>query len=399
MKPVKIQFFLAFAVMGAIMPFLAVYLKEDQGLTETQIGYVAAAASIAVLIAPVAITLLADTRMDPRRLIAACYLLSGTFLALLALAEGFWPTLLLFGLHSLAFVAIMPLQDGVNFSIQRKREAAGLPPPPYHQIRVWGTIGFIIPSAIIFLLIERGFTTTIILATAILFGFFGILNCRFLPDPRRNRNRPAEPADAKAWGLPTLGAARALFSGNVLVFCIGMTFIHAASSAYFAFYPLYLTEEVGVDRKWVGLIFNIGVVIEVVFIFGLGYLIRKVGLRNLILIGVFCMAARTALLAWQPTVTIAITGQIFHGLIIIALHVAPVMYINRQAADRFRNSIQGLYTMTVVGGSRIVGSILSGHLAQSGLILLFIVATFMSAITLILFLFAFREEPNDRSPF
>ena len=399
MKPVKLQYFLAFAVMGAIMPFLAVYLKEDQGLTETQIGYVAAAASVAVLITPVAITLLADTRLDPRRLIAACYLLSGSFLALLAFAEGFRPTLLLFGLHSLAFVAIVPLQDGVNFSIQRKREEAGLPLSPYHQVRVWGTIGFIVPSAIIFLLIERGHTTTIILTIAIAFSLLGILNCRFLPDPRAHRDKPARPPDAKAWGLPTLGAARALFSGNVLVFCIGMTFVHAASSAYFAFYPLYLTEEVGIDRKWVGLIFNIGVVIEIVFILALGYLIRKVGLRNLILIGTFCMAARTALLAWQPTVSIAIVGQVFHGLIIIALYVAPVMYINRQAADRFRNSIQGLYTMTVVGGSRIVGSILSGHLAQSGLILLFVVATVMSVITLILFLIAFREEAGDRSPF
>ncbi len=398
MRAVKLQFFLSFAVMGAIMPFLAVYLKEDQGLTEIQIGYVAAAASIAVLIAPVAITLLADTRMDPRRLTAACYLLSSSFLILLSMVEGFWPTILLFGLHSLAFVAVIPLQDGINFSIQRKLEEDGLLLTPYHQIRVWGTIGFIVPSAIIYLLVERGFTTSVILFIGVAFSILGILNCRFIPDPRIDQGRHSD-ADAKAWNLPTLGAARSLFKGNVLVFCIGMTFVHAASSAYFAFYPLYLTEEVGIDRKWVGLIFNIGVVIEIVFILGLGYLIRKVGLRNLILIGVFCMAARTALLAWQPTVSVAIAGQIFHGLIIIALHVAPVMYINRQANDRFRNSIQGLYTMIVVGGSRIAGSVLSGHLAQSGLILLFIVATAMSVATLILFLIAFRPEEDDRSPF
>ncbi len=395
MRSIKAQYFICFAVMGAVMPFLSIYLKEDQGLTESQIGYIVAAASLSVLVTPVFITLLADTRLDPRRVSGICFLLSGSFLLAMGLFEGFWPALVFFSLHSLAYVALLPLQDGMNFSFQRKRETNGQPPEPYHRIRVWGTIGFIIPSLIIFFLIEGGSSTSIILAVAFVFSLAGLVNCALMPDPRRD-NKP--PAAGEQAGLPTLGAARALFTENALIFCLGMALAHAASSAYFAFYPLYLTEEIGLDRKWAGLIFNIGVAIEIVFILSLGHMIRRLGLRRLIVLGMFCMALRTALLALVPTVGVAIAGQILHGLIIIAMHVGPVMYINRLASDRYRNSIQGLYTMTVVGGSRIIGSILAGHLAQTNLLLLFGIATLVTLVTLVLFLIAFQPEESDHSP-
>ncbi len=398
MRAVKLQFFLSFAVMGSIMPFLSVYFKEDRGLTETQIGYVIGSASFAVLITPALATLLADTRLDPRRLAGLTFVLSGSFLFLMAFFEGFWPTLLLFSLHSLAFVTMIPLQDGMNFSIQRKREDAGAHQVPYHRIRVWGTVGFIIPSLIIYMLLQTGTTTAVILFTAFFFALLGLLNTWFIPDPRKAMPVSEDSSANPIRNLPSLSAVRALLRVNVLVFCIGMALAHIASTAYFAFYPLYLTEVVGLDRKWIGLVFNLGVAIEIVFVLALGKMIEAFGLRKLIVTGIVCMAVRMALLALFPTAGIAIAGQILHGLIVIGLVIVPVMYLNRQAEDRYRNSIQGIYIMTVVGGSRIGGSVLAGHLAQSSLILLFLISATLCLVTVGLFIFAFRVEAHDRLP-
>jgi MFS family permease len=63
--------------------------------------------------------------------------------------------------------------------------------------------------------------------------------------------------------------------------------------------------------------------------------------------------------------------QVGHGLTIIGLMVAPVMYLNSLADDSYRNSVQGWYVMVVVGIFAIVGNTVSGLLAQIGLLLLY----------------------------
>ncbi len=390
----KIQYFLSYAVMGSVLPFLAIFLKEQQGLNESQIGYIVGVASCAILVTPVLMTLLADTRLDPRRLAAGMFLFSGLFLLLLDVVDGFWPTLLLFALHNLAFVAILPLQDGIMFSLQRRRQKGGMPTVPYHRVRVWGTIGFIIPSILLYVLLHSGKPIGVIMLTGVFFCVLGLCNTWFVPDPRVGREDPGVGAQDR---LPTAAAARALLRGNVLVFCIGIALAHLAAAGFYGFYALYLTEEVGLEQKWVGLIFNVGVTIEIFFVLGMGWLIRTFGLRRLMLIGVVCMALRTALLALFPTVTVAILSQTLHGIIIVALFIAPIVYINRQAGDRYRNSIQGLYTMSVVGASRILGSILSGYVALSSLRLLFALATVLCLVSGLLFLLLFRADRSDRS--
>ena len=56
------------------------------------------------------------------------------------------------------------------------------------------------------------------------------------------------------------------------------------------------------------------------------------------------------------------------------------MYINRLAGAEFRNSIQGVYAMLVLGSPRIVGSYLGGRLAEFSLPLLFAIAAVLVTI-------------------
>jgi len=392
-RSVKLQYFIAYAVMGSLMPFLSVLLKQ-QGLDEAQIGYAMGASSLAILLTPVVVTLLADSRHDSRRLVAAVFAVSSIALAALRFVHGFWPTVVLLCLHSLAYVAMIPLQDGLNFAVQRHREAAGHPVTPYHKIRVWGTLGFILPSILLFGLLREGGVVDASLIAATAFCLLGLVNSLRLPDPRIYVAESTPHATASSQ-LPTAAAGRALLRRPVLVFCVGMMLSHIASSAYYGFFPLYLTEVVGVEERWIGPIFNAGVVLEIGYMLSFGWLINRLGFKRFMIVGIICMGLRMALLAAYPSAVVAVGSQAIHGMVVLAMQVAPAMYLNRQAGDQYRSSIQGLYTMAVAGTSRVAGSLIAGQLAQDSLLHLFGYAAALSLVAAALFLFAFRYD----SPF
>jgi PPP family 3-phenylpropionic acid transporter len=79
-------------------------------------------------------------------------------------------------------------------------------------------------------------------------------------------------------------------------------------------------------------------------------------------------------------------------MMVLVLHVAPPIYLNARAGETFRSSIQGLYAMAVAGGARIVGSVVTGRVAEHSLALTFAGCAGLCVIAAGLFYFAFREE-------
>src|SRR4028119_312023 len=72
---IKRQYFLLFALTGSLTPFLSVLLKQ-KGLGEAQIGSAIAASNIAVMLTPGILALLADSRLDSRRIMAVVFTIS-----------------------------------------------------------------------------------------------------------------------------------------------------------------------------------------------------------------------------------------------------------------------------------------------------------------------------------
>jgi hypothetical protein len=71
-------------------------------------------------------------------------------------------------------------------------------------------------------------------------------------------------------------------------------------------------------------------------------------------------------MALFPCPAVAIAVQVMHGLEVLALFVAPPVFINRLAGDEFRNSMQGVYTMSVSGLSRVIGGATAGLVIMNG---------------------------------
>ena len=150
--------------------------------------------------------------------------------------------------------------------------------------------------------------------------------------------------------------------------------------------------------SYIGLVINVGVFLEIFYILGLGRLRRRFGLRLLMIAGLSSMALRLILLAAFPSIVTALATQELHGLEICAVFVLPVMFLNQLASDRFRNSIQGVYTMLVIGGLRFAGGLLAGCLAEIDLILLFYCAAGLALSSVIILAIFFRSDDDGGEP-
>ncbi|MEX2213268.1 MAG: MFS transporter [Phycisphaeraceae bacterium] len=390
MLPLRLQFFLAYGVYGGLLPFLPGFLEKERALTSAQIGYVFGVSSIATVLTPVLLTLLADTVISSRRLIGLLSLIGGAALAAMLFVQGFWPTLLCYSIWALTFMPVTPLTDAYHFSVQARRLELGQPAVPYHHLRPLGTIGFLVPNAILFFLLSTGSKADVAIIAAAIMCLLSAMNSLLLPEAERVVE-VVQPAGVKR-SLPTLAALKAMVQPPVLVFAVALFLVHLACAAYYTFYPIYLTKEVGIDRQWAGLIISIGVTIEIGFILAFGWMLRRWGLKAILIAGMFASAVRLALLGAFPTPFVAIGTQVFHGIWVVMLHVAPPGFINDHAGSRYRNSMQGLFVMLVYGTSRLIGNAVGGHIAEVSLRAVFFTGAGLCMAAVVLMVVAFHEK-------
>jgi len=414
MRSLKAQYFCGFAVMGSVVPYLPVFL-EARGLSDFQIGTVIATTGLAIMLTPVLITLLADAHFESRTLIGATSLTGLAALFLLWQSETFSTLLLSHALFSLGFWPLLPLQDGLNFAIRRRRTALGQRDVPYHRVRVYGTVGFIVPSVVLWGFLRYEWSVGVVLWSGMAFCALSFVVTRFLPhvqqpasesgeavaeSPERDADEAARlDPPAKSNRLPTIEAFSRLLKPQLLLFAIGMWLTHMAASAYYTFYPRYLTDpalaQINLGTEWIGLIANAGVVIEIFFMLGFGLFMRHLGLRWLMVIGSLSMTLRLALLYAMPNVAIALGTQLLHGMTVLVLHVAPPVFINHHAAPRFRNSMQGVYAMSVFGPARVLGYIAAGLIAELSLLGVFAYGAGLCLLATGLFYLAFRHDDGE----
>lgn len=352
MNPLRRQFFLSYAVIGSVMPLMTVFLREQGGFDFWQIGLAMSLMSVPMLCSPALITLLADRNLDTRRILAVAYSCSALVLSALYFSDSIVLTLTLFVFHGLSFVAMLPLQDGYYFSLAEEARKDGEKVPGYPLIRVWGTVGFILPSLVLFYPLSKGAPASSILPCAVVFCLLSLANSFTL-------SRIQKPAKVSK-KLPTAAALKAIFQPEARWLSVGLFFGFMAASTYYAFIGNYLDEVVGIPKKHIGLIINLGVVLEIGFTLIMPWMQRVIHLKGIMVIGLFAMLARMVILAAFPSPWVAIVVQLCHGMEVLALFIGPVMFLDRLATDDFRNSIQGVFTMAIGGVARVIGAIMAG---------------------------------------
>ena len=341
-----LSYFTYFFSYGIFLPFWSVWLKGI-GLTPETIGVLLGAGLVARFLGSL---LIAPRVSDPALLINAVRVLALLTLVFLC---GFWVSqqfawlmVVMVGFN-LFFSPLVPLTDALANTWQKQITM------DYGRVRLWGSIAFVIGSALVGKLVSL-YDYQAILALLSLGIFSMLLGLLLRPSVMpQGESRHQESAGWPAW--------RALVTQSWR-FLACVCLLQGAHAAYYGFSAIYW-QGAGYSASAVGYLWSLGVVAEVIIFALSNWLFRRFGARDLLLLSAVCGLARWGIMGWTTALPWLIVAQILHCGTFTVCHLAAMRYIaSREGADVIR--LQAVYSAVAMGGSIAVMTVFAGFLYQ-----------------------------------
>jgi PPP family 3-phenylpropionic acid transporter len=351
MAPLSAYWFLYFVGLGVFFPFYTLYLRENAGLSGTEVGAVMAVLPLVGLVAQPLWGQLADRTGARSRILALLTVASALAYAALTGLHGF--AALLVGTAVLAAVstAVVPVALSVTFAALRGRG-----PSAFGQVRVWGTVGYLVAVALFPRVLhhlapadrdggEPGLAAMFPVTAACTLA--AALICPWLP----RRGAVALRAERGEWRA--LLRARPL--RRLIAFSLGgYLFLQGPT----AFFPLFVRDRGG-DLTTVGQMWVVMLLLEIPLVAFSGAGLRRLGARGLLGVGVLAGGVRWLVCAGSHDLAVLYPVQLLHGVVVAGLLLGGPLYLEMIVPERLRSTGQGLLATVGVG----LGGILSNAAA------------------------------------
>jgi MFS transporter, PPP family, 3-phenylpropionic acid transporter len=342
-----------FAAIGLFSPFAPLWFSE-LGFSTLAIGAMASLQAWTRVIAPYGWGWLGDHRGQRMRWVqlssaAAVLAASG-----LLWARGEAAVSLCVALLFLANGAVIPLSEATL--ARHLLTPGGMDSGRYGRVRVWGSIGFISAVLVYGAVLEAlGLQWFPVLVVA-MYGLMWVMSLRV---PGARDEKPSTAAAPPIWPV--------LRQPEVAWFFGAMFFTVLAHTALYAFLSLYLVE-LGYSKATVGLMWAVGVLVEIVFFWAQGQFFGQFlrgqqphrWLQWAAAASVLRFAA-TGAFAASPVVLVA--AQCLHAVTFAGQHAACIVLINRYFEGPLRGRGQALYTTLGYGASGVIGGLAGGWLS------------------------------------
>lgn len=348
-------YFFYFALVGALSPFLGLYLS-DIGFTAYAIGLVNAVLMGTKIVAPNLWGWLCDYTGKRLLIILLGSGLASVFFAGLFFWQDLLPILVITFLYSFFWNAVLSQFDTVTIQYLGKDSHR------YSQIRVWGSIGFIFSVTLLGFLFDL-FSIRYLIPIAWVLLILITINCLFLSEP------PVSQKIRSSVSCKTIVKQPAVIAFFAAVFLLQLSF-----GAYYTFFSLYL-ESYGYSRTMIGLLWALGVLAEVLLFLFIHRLMPAVGVSVLLFWSLLLTSLRWFLTAFfADHLWVIIIAQAIHAFSFGAAHAASIELIRQFFTGKNAGQGNALYSSVTFGVGGAIGAVGSGLLWSVNPQLLFVIA-------------------------
>ena len=406
----SVMMFLQFVVWGSWYGQLSKYLFAI-GFDGEQVGKVYSTFSIAMIISPFLVGMLADRFFAAQKVLGVLNLLGAGLLFMLTKIVDydsfFWVMLL----YCLTFAPTIALTS----SISMRQMAA--PEKEFPLIRLMGTLAWIAVTNLIGIM-GWGDKSTIFyisMITAIAIGLYAFT----LPNTPPTIKGPVSVGQIIGKDAFVLFKDRSFtifFISSILV-CIPLSFYYAMGnpsitdayeSAFIAANPgKPLPETFYVENKM-----SLGQASEVLFMLLLPLAYRKLGIKWILVVALVAWIIRFLCFGYGNATSaewMLYIGILLHGICFDFFFVSGMIYSDQKAGPRIKSQAQGLISLATYGLGMYIGSVVAGYIqkmyttgtgdnAITNWTNVWLVPAAIAVVVLLLFLFLFNEKRKATQP-
>ncbi|MFC3809852.1 nucleoside permease [Lacihabitans lacunae] len=391
---VKIQLmlmmFLMFFTWGAWYGQMSKYMLVTLHANGDQVGNAYTAFSIATIIAPFFVGMIADRFFSAQKVMGILNILGAIILFFLVKITDpevfFWYILA----YTISFTPNLALSTSIAMNQMKN------PEKEFPFIRVLGTIAWIVVTNIVGIL-NIGDSVEIFqisMFSSLALGVYAFT----LPDTPPKADKASSVAQILGTDAFVLFKDRSflIFFISSILICIPLSFYYALANP-----SLTASNMSNVENKM-----SLGQVSEIFFMLILPFAFSKFGVKNILLFGLVAWIIRFICFGYGDGLSsewILYIGILLHGICYDFFFVTGQIYTDNKAGEKIKNSAQGLITFATYGlgmgiGSKLSGIVLDYYKLADGTYdyrSIWMVPAYIAFAVLILFFFFFRENTRD----
>ena len=363
---------LEFFIWGAWLPLIFGYLPS-LGFSPTEQAWILNAFPIAAIVGMFFSNQFADRNFAAEKFLAFSHLVGGAAILGCGFVTSFWPFFILMLVHCLLYVPTISITNSIAFA------HIDDPKKNFPIVRTGGTIGWIM-AAIPFTFILVDWAKVDALEHAGFGDWLGtVLASGLTGDALKAATRwtyvaagaasfvlavfsftlphtPPKKVEAGSEGsLAWLEAAKLLkhpFIAVLFLVTFADSFVH---NCYFNWTGRFLGAAVedggvGIAGNWIMPVMTVGQVAEILTMLVLGVMLKKLGWRWTMVIGVLGHAARFGAYAFFPEYQeLIIVIQVLHGVCYAFFFATVYIFVDAYFPKDARSSAQGLFNLMILG--------------------------------------------------
>lgn len=333
---------LLFSAVGAMSPYLSLYFKS-LGLSGTEVGILMAVAPVMLLVSQPVFGPLTDRSGHRGRMLARLLLAAAVAGAALALGRTFWTLLPLVMLWAFFSGALFPIADSLALGEAARTGTT------YARLRLWGSVGFLVTTALL------GRIYTDLRWAFVAYALFILATWA----PARRLPAEGKPRGRTLW--PEL--VRALRNPRLVAFLACSAVLQFTVTGHSAFFPIHM-QRLGGTAATVGLASSLSALTEVPLWLVLGKITGRVGAPPLLTLAAAAFSLRWFLVAGALTPGGLLWLSLMQTVTFAIFMPTAVVLMGQIMPDELRTSGQALLVLVNGGVAAVAGSVISGRVVD-----------------------------------